>query len=112
MVAIAEECLDKARASSHDVAMSLCPNQVDEYQKLIATGLSCLEAAMQSNRLPPREDARVRLRYAAILQEETENLMEAETAIGKGITLCEKVSDVLPPLRNCWLINQSIDYMT
>ncbi|KAK5993378.1 hypothetical protein PT974_06808 [Cladobotryum mycophilum] len=90
MVAIAEECLDKARAGSHDVAMTLCPDQIDEYQKLIATSLSCLEAVLQSNQLPPREEARVRLRYASILKEETENLMEAETALGKGITLCDK----------------------
>jgi hypothetical protein len=93
MIAVAEECLEKARVASHDVAMALCPNQVSEYQELIATALSCLEAALQgNNQLAPREEARVRLRYAALLQEETENLMEAETALAKGITLCDKVS--------------------
>ncbi|PNP37597.1 hypothetical protein TGAMA5MH_10538 [Trichoderma gamsii] len=91
MIAVAEECLEKARIASHDVAMALCPNQVSEYQELIATALSCLEAALQgNNQLAPREEARVRLRYAALLQEETENLMEAETALAKGITLCDK----------------------
>lgn len=93
MIAVAEECIEKARNASHDVAMTLSPNQVEEYQGLIATALSCLEAALQSNnQLAPREEARVRLRYAALLQEETENLMEAETALAKGITLCDKVS--------------------
>lgn len=91
MVAIAEECLDKARASVHDVAMSLHPKRVDEYQKLIATSLSCLEATLQNSRLSPREEARLRLRYAATMQEETDNIMEAETALGKGITICDKV---------------------
>ncbi|RDA83318.1 hypothetical protein CP532_6546 [Ophiocordyceps camponoti-leonardi (nom. inval.)] len=90
MVAIAEECLDKARSAVHDVAMSLHPERVDEYQRLIVTGLSCLEATLQNCRLSPREEARVRLRYASTLQEETENLMEAELALGKGITLCDK----------------------
>ncbi|PWI69622.1 75k gamma secalin [Purpureocillium lilacinum] len=90
MVAIAEECLDKARASVHDVAMSLHPKRVDEYQKLIATSLSCLEATLQNSRLSPREEARLRLRYAATMQEETDNIMEAETALGKGITICDK----------------------
>ncbi|KAH8126174.1 cohesin loading factor-domain-containing protein [Trichoderma asperelloides] len=81
MIAIAEECIEKARNSSHDVAMALCPNQVSEYQELIATALSCLESALQgNNQLAPREEAR----------EETENLMEAETALAKGITLCDK----------------------
>lgn len=92
MVAVAEECLDKAHASVHDVAMSMHPDFVDEYQRLIATSLACLEATLQSNRLTPRDEARVRLRYAALLQEETENLMVAETALTKGITLCDKVS--------------------
>ncbi|KAK2603745.1 hypothetical protein QQS21_004030 [Conoideocrella luteorostrata] len=90
MVAIAEECLEKARNSVHDVAMSIDPDRVDEYQRLIATTLSCLEAAMQNSKLAPRDEARLRMRYAAILQEETENLMEAEMALGKGITLCDK----------------------
>ncbi|RDA95779.1 hypothetical protein CP533_5113 [Ophiocordyceps camponoti-saundersi (nom. inval.)] len=90
MVAIAEECLDKARSAVHDVAMSLHPERVDEYQRLIVTSLSCLEATLQNCCLSPREEARVRLRYASTLQEETENLMEAEMALGKGITLCDK----------------------
>lgn len=33
----------------------------------------------------------MRLRYAAVLREETENLMEAETALSKGVTICDKV---------------------
>ena len=62
-----------------------------EYQKLIATGLSCLETILSSNRLTPRQEAKVRLRYASILYEDTESLMEAETALTKGIKLCDKV---------------------
>ncbi|KAH7318539.1 cohesin loading factor-domain-containing protein [Stachybotrys elegans] len=90
MMAVAEECLGKAHASVHDVAMSMHPDLVDEYQKLIATSLACFEAALQGGRLAPREEARVRLRYAALLHEETENLMEAETTLNKGIALCDK----------------------
>ncbi|KAM5358238.1 hypothetical protein ACJZ2D_015456 [Fusarium nematophilum] len=90
MVAVAEECFDKARAAVHDVAMSLNATSIDEYQRLISTGLACLEASLQGNGLSPRQEARMRLRYAAVLFEETENLMEAETALAKGITLCDK----------------------
>lgn len=96
MVAVAEECFDKARGSVHDVAMSLNATRIDEYQKLISTGLACLEACLQSNRLSPRQEAKMRLRYATIVLEETENPMEAETAVTKGISLCEKVSDDQP----------------
>lgn len=92
MAAVSEECLEKARSMSHDVAMTLDPEAVTEYQKLIATGLSCLEALLQNSRLTPREEARIRLRYATVLHEETDNMMEAETALTKGISLCDKVS--------------------
>ena len=92
MVALAEEFITKARAAAPTVAASLQSDQVEEYQKMIGTGLGCLEAALQSQRLSPRQEARVRLRYAAVLQEETENIMEAETTLSKGITVCDKVS--------------------
>lgn len=64
---------------------------VAQYQKLIATGLGCLEAALAGERLEPRLEAKIRLRYAGVLLEETDNMMEAETALSKGITLCEQV---------------------
>lgn len=91
MVALAEEFISKARAAAPSIAASLQPDEVEEYQKMIGTALGCFEAALQSQRLSPRQEARVRLRYAAILQEETENIMEAETTLSKGITLCDKV---------------------
>ena len=74
------------------MADSLSPEMVEEYHKLIATGLGCLETALGCNRLAPRVEARLQLRYANILCEETTNIMEAETALTKGIALCEKVS--------------------
>lgn len=63
---------------------------MDEYYKMIATGLGCLEAALALNKLPPRAEANVRLRYATILSEETDNLTLAEVALTKGIAVCEK----------------------
>lgn len=36
-------------------------------------------------RLQPRSEALVRLRYANVLFEETDNIMEAETALSKGV---------------------------
>lgn len=83
------------------MADSLSPEFVEEYHKLIATGLGCLETALGSNRLAPRLEARLQLRYANILCEETTNIMEAETALTKGIALCEKVG-VDAALRRVW----------
>ena len=40
---------------------------------------------LQNWRLQPRMEALVRLRYARILFEETDNNLEAETALSKGV---------------------------
>ncbi|KAJ9148325.1 Cohesin loading factor [Pleurostoma richardsiae] len=89
LVCVAEDCFEKAHAAVQDVASRLDKPSVEEYHKLIATGLGCLEAAMQTGKLSARVEAKVRLRYAAILIDETENLMEAETALTKGTSICE-----------------------
>ncbi|KAI0471081.1 cohesin loading factor-domain-containing protein [Xylariaceae sp. FL0804] len=90
LVCVAEEFFARARQEIVPVAEELVTKWVYEYQKLIATGLGCLEAALATNKLPRRVEARVRLRYASILCDETNNVMEAETALTKGITLCER----------------------
>lgn len=91
LVCVAEECFDRARGGLHGVVSSPTGQAVLQYQKLIATGLSCLEATLQNSRVPPKQEAKIRLRYASILYEDTENLMEAETALSAGIKLCDKV---------------------
>jgi len=91
LIHIAEDCIDKARAIGQDVARRMAAAEVTEYQKLISTGLGCLEMAMAAKKLVPRLEARLCLRYASILIEETTNLTEAETALTRGISVCEKV---------------------
>jgi hypothetical protein len=95
---MAEEFFTKARKGIRDVAATLDEQMVHDYQKLIATGLGCLEVAIGSNKLAPRLEALARLRYASILCAETNNVMEAETALTKGITLCERVCESAHPL--------------
>ena len=91
LVRVAEDCFAKARASARDVGKTLQPEAVKEYHKLVATGLGCLDVAMQASKIPPRLEARIRLRYANLPAEETTNYMEAETTLMKGISLCERV---------------------
>jgi hypothetical protein len=102
MICVAEELLSKARKESVVVAVSGDSQRLQEYQKLIATGLGCLEVVLGSNKLSPRLEARLQLRYASILHEETTNIMEAETALTKGITLCDKVNAP----RNVWMFRR------
>jgi hypothetical protein len=88
---VAEECFEKANAATHKVARSMTPSEVEEHHKLVATGLACLDVALKSNKLWPRLEARLCLRYTSILIEETTNVMEAETTLTRGISVCEKV---------------------
>ncbi|TPX09668.1 uncharacterized protein E0L32_009141 [Thyridium curvatum] len=90
LVCTANDCFSQAQVAVEQVAAAMDGAMLQEYHKLIATGLACLEAALNTNKLQPRAEAKVRLRYGATLNEETENLMQAETALSKGITVCEK----------------------
>lgn len=76
------------RGSSTDIIRREAETQ--EYYKLIATGLGCLEALLKHYKLAPEREAIVRLRYATVLYEETENTMEAEEALSKGILICDR----------------------
>lgn len=91
MLCIAEDFFAKAHAGASKVARSMSDSEVKEYNKMVATGLGCLEVAMNSNKLFPRLEARLCLRYASVLIEETNNITEAETALTRGILVCQKV---------------------
>ncbi|KAF4628076.1 hypothetical protein G7Y89_g10079 [Cudoniella acicularis] len=90
LLSLAEEYFDAAHKLAPSLSLSMTPANIEEYEKLIATGLGCLDAALKRVRLPPRLEANVRLRYASVLYEETENTMEAEITLSKGIALCER----------------------
>ena len=90
-MSLAEELFDAAHELAPSVALSMTNENVEAYEKLIATGLGCLDTALKNVKLSPRLEANIRLRYAGVLYEETENFMEAETALSRGIALCERV---------------------
>jgi Cohesin loading factor len=43
----------------------------------------------QNWKLEPRTEAKIRLKYATILYEETENTLEAETTLSNGVSPSE-----------------------
>ncbi|KAJ5613100.1 hypothetical protein N7510_006294 [Penicillium lagena] len=90
LLSLADEYLNAAHNYGTKAALATREADVEEYYKLVATGLGCLEAVLKNWRLQPRKEALVRLRYARILFEETDNDIEAETALSKGIDLCER----------------------
>ncbi|KAK2739195.1 hypothetical protein FQN57_006638 [Myotisia sp. PD_48] len=90
LLALADEYLDAAHSQASLIAASRNPEDLDQYYKLVATGLQCMKTVLKNWRLAPRTEALVRLRYARILYEETNNDTEAETTLSKGIDLCER----------------------
>lgn len=91
LISLAEEYFEAAHKLAPTTSLTLTTTTVEAYEKLISTGLGCLDTALKHVRLPPRTEATIRLRFAGVLYEETENYMDAETALSKGISLCERV---------------------
>ncbi|SPQ21952.1 6631a51a-17eb-4f99-86ad-9b43d0d4909a [Thermothielavioides terrestris] len=89
LLSVAEDCFEKAAAAAQRVAKSMTANEVAEHHKLVATGLGCMNVALKSNKLWPRLEARLCLRYASVLIEETTNITDAETTLTRGISVCE-----------------------
>ncbi|RPB16123.1 hypothetical protein P167DRAFT_469987, partial [Morchella conica CCBAS932] len=87
LVSLAESYLEAAHAGGYRAAAAGGGGGEREYYALVATGLRCFEAALGGGgRLQPRMEALVRLRYAGVLHEETENGDEAEGALNKGVS--------------------------
>jgi hypothetical protein len=99
---VAEDCFEKANAAAQQIARSMTASEVAEHHKLVATGLGCLDVALKSNKLWPRLEARLCLRYTSILVEETTNVTEAETTLTRGISVCEKVGAPMLSAQRCF----------
>jgi Cohesin loading factor len=87
---LAEEYLKAAHDNAMLAALAKGEAQMDDYYKLVSTALGCMETVLKRFRLPPLKEAHLRLRFATTLYEETDNDLEAETALSKGIDLCER----------------------
>ncbi|PQE30816.1 cohesin loading factor protein [Rutstroemia sp. NJR-2017a WRK4] len=90
VISLAEEYFAAAHELAPSVVVSMTAENVHEYHKLITMGLECLSICLKQLKLPPRLEARVRLRFAGVICEETNNYTEAETLLSQGIILCER----------------------
>jgi hypothetical protein len=87
---------DEYVTAAHAMSARLCSPEATEedlsqYHKLIATALGCLESLIANYRPhDARKEARIRLRFANLLFEETEDTMTTEEALSKGISFCER----------------------
>lgn len=104
LLALSDEYVSAAYSISTSLATKAASEeQSDEYYALIAAAMGCLESVLNNYRQSdPRKEARIRLRLATLLHEETENSMEAEEVLSKGIALCERcrLSDLKYAMRH------------
>ena len=90
LLSLAEEYFAAAYGYGSMVDIARRETEMRSYHKMMATGLGCLEAVLKHFKMQPEREATVRLRYATVLFEETENSMEAEETLNKGIVLCDR----------------------
>ncbi|CAD6578475.1 MAG: hypothetical protein ASARMPRED_008730 [Alectoria sarmentosa] len=90
LLSLAEEYFAAAYGYGSMANVARRESEMESYYKMMATGLGCLEAVLKHFKMQPEREAMVRLRYATLLFEETENTMEAEEALNKGIVICER----------------------
>ena len=90
LLSLAEEYFKAAHEYGSLADIVRRENEMQSYYKMMATGLGCLEAVLKHFKMQPDREALVRLRYSTILFEETENALEAEEALNKGIVLCDR----------------------
>ncbi|KAI4150214.1 MAG: hypothetical protein LQ341_001147, partial [Variospora aurantia] len=90
LLSLAEDYLATAHGQAFDANFKDRENSLQLYYKLVAAGLACMEAVMKRFKLQPQMEANLRLRYASVLYEETENMMEAEQCLSDGIKLCDR----------------------
>ena len=65
--------------------------QHDQYCSLMSTAMGCLESALNNYHQPDfRAEARLRLRLATLIFNETDNDEEAIEILSKGVSLCER----------------------
>ncbi|KAK1813198.1 hypothetical protein LTR12_012452 [Friedmanniomyces endolithicus] len=92
LLSLADEYVMAAHQMSSALAASdFDKDLVERYHQLVSTALGCLESVLKNFRqMDARKEARIRLRLASLLHEETENSEQAGELLSKGIALCER----------------------
>ncbi|KAI9657059.1 MAG: hypothetical protein M1821_003225 [Bathelium mastoideum] len=90
LLSMADEYIHAAHHLASKVAHMQDRQNNEDYYRLMATGLGCMDSVLKHFKLHPRAESKLRLRYATLLHEETDNHQEIEKVLSKGIQLSEK----------------------
>ncbi|KAF2024714.1 hypothetical protein EK21DRAFT_78057 [Setomelanomma holmii] len=88
LLSAADEYIAAARGMGALVVREKREADLRQYYKLMATGMGCMDTVLRDFTLMPRDEAKLRLRYASLLVEETDNTTEIDEVLSKQISLC------------------------
>ncbi|KAH9867419.1 hypothetical protein IAQ61_008012 [Plenodomus lingam] len=88
LLSAADEYIAAARGMSAVILRHKRQADIHQYQKYMATAMACMESVLKDFNLLPRDEAKLRLRYASLLIDETDNSTEIEGILSKQISLC------------------------
>jgi hypothetical protein len=90
LLSAADEYIAAARGMGSLLMRHQREADVRQYHKLLAAGLGCMDTVLRDFNMLPRDEAKLRLRYAGLLIEETDNTTEIDTVFSKQISLCNR----------------------
>ncbi|PNS21491.1 hypothetical protein CAC42_1270 [Sphaceloma murrayae] len=91
LLSLADQYISSARSMSSTLALSDSESDHAPYRELMTLGLSCLDSAIKGWRVGDTKSiVRLRLQYATLLFEETDNDDLAQSVLSHGITACER----------------------
>ncbi|KAH8726108.1 cohesin loading factor-domain-containing protein [Phaeosphaeriaceae sp. PMI808] len=88
LLSAADEYIAAARGLGAAVVRYQQEADVRQYYKLMSTGMACMDTVLRDFSMVPRDEAKLRLRYASLLVEETDNTTEIDDVLSKQISLC------------------------
>lgn len=91
LLALADEYINTARGMTAKLVRNMQEADVEQYHKLIASGLGCMESVLTNFTFhKPKTEARLVYRYCSLLFEETENDDVAHEILSKTVKMCER----------------------
>lgn len=88
LLSAADEYIAAARGMGASVVRDKREVDMRQYYRLMATGMGCMDTVLRDFSMLPRDEAKLRLRYASLLVEETDNTTEIDEVLSKQISLC------------------------
>ncbi len=88
LLSAADEYIAAARGMGSLVVRDKREADLQMYYKLMSTAMGCMDTVLKEFSMLPRDEAKLRLRYATLLVEETDNATDIDEMLSKQISLC------------------------